>query len=456
MTLAASPIRHPDLQSRPLMTKRGWWLVALNVLIPGSVQVLAGNRRLGRFGLGATILLWLLALGALALFLWAPATLYSIVSNTLGLWAIAIFAVGYAVLWIVLTFDTLRLVRLVKTAPAARPWIGGLATIVLIALSGSAFYGAYVATTASGFLSSVFQAGPSEPPVDGRYNILLLGGDSGEDREGMRPDSMTVASIDAETGEAVLIGLPRELEDIPFREDSPLAAVYPEGYGSIDGCEVDVCLLNSIYTEVDLKSPEMYPDATARGSEPGIEGMKDAAEGVTGLTIQYYVLIDMQGFEQLIDALGGVDIDVDTRLPIGGDENNEGVDGWVEAGPQHLDGYHALWFGRARYGVAGGDYMRMQRQRVLQEAVLRQFNPANVLTKFEAVARAGEDTVKTDIPQSMLGYFVDLAMKTRELPITNVELTPENGVDPEYPDWDYVHAIIAEAVAPPATDEPEE
>ena len=72
--------------------------------------------------------------------------------------------------------------------------------------------------------------------------------------------------------------------------------------------------------------------------------------------------------------------------------------GWIEPGQQHLDGYHALWYGRARYGVAGGDYERMRRQAVLQEAILQQFTPTNVLSKFQEVASAGADTVKTDIP----------------------------------------------------------
>jgi len=62
---AAHPVRYPDLGSRPIMTKRAWWLVALNLLIPGSAQLLAGNRRLGRFGVGTTFLLWLLAIVAL-------------------------------------------------------------------------------------------------------------------------------------------------------------------------------------------------------------------------------------------------------------------------------------------------------------------------------------------------------------------------------------------------------
>ena len=77
----------------------------------------------------------------------------------------------------------------------------------------------------------MFVAGPSEPPVDGRYNILLLGGDAGPDRDGLRPDSISVVSVDAETGQAVTIGLPRNLESVPFAEGSPLADAYPEGYG---------------------------------------------------------------------------------------------------------------------------------------------------------------------------------------------------------------------------------
>ena len=447
MTLAASPIRYPDVASRTVMTRRAWWLVALNFLIPGAPQTLAGNRRLGRFGLGATLTLWTLAVVALVLWLfWRPVML-TIFSMSWSLWVVALLLVFYAVLWVVLTLDTLRLVRIVKTAPSARGWIALSTTAVMIVLSGSAAYGAYVATTASGFLSSVFVAGPTEPPIDGKYNFLLLGGDAGPDRDGLRPDSITVVSVDATTGQAVTIGLPRNMEDVPFNEDSPLAAVYPEGYGSIDGCEVDVCMLNSIYTEVELMSPEMYPDAESQGSEPGIEAMRDAAEAITGLPIQYYVLIDMAGFQQLIDALGGVTVTVPEDVPIHADETFTTVAEWIPAGEQHLDGYHALWYARSRHGTS--DYDRMARQRQIQEAVLAQFNPGNVLSKFQEIAAAGSQVVKTDIPQSMLGYFVDLAGKTKELPITDVELVPENDVDPEEPDYDYIRQLVQQAVFPP-------
>jgi polyisoprenyl-teichoic acid--peptidoglycan teichoic acid transferase len=456
MSLAASPIRYPDSGSRAVMTRRAWWLLALNLLIPGSAQVLAGNRRLGRFGLGATLALWAIAGAALVTWLFWPVVVYTALSTTLTLWLMAAMLVFYAALWVVLTLDTLRLVRLVRTTPSARAWIAALGIGALVAVSGTAAYGAYLSTTASGFLDSIFVAGPSEPPIEGRYNILLLGGDAGPDREGLRPDSISVVSIDAETGRAVTIGLPRNLEDVPFVAGSPLDAVYPEGYGAIDGCEVDVCLLNSIYTEVELKSPEMYPNATSEGSEPGIEGMRDAAEGITGLEIQYYVLIDMQGFSDLIDSLGGVTVTVENRVPMGAGHDEFGneveITEWIEPGTQVLDGYHALWYARSRYQTS--DYDRMQRQSQLQDAIIQQFTPGNVLSKFEDVAKAGAQVVRTDIPQSMLGYFVDLASKTKELEVERVALVPPD-IDPEAPDWDAARTMIDAALAPP-TEEPVE
>ncbi|WP_139416716.1 LCP family protein [Agromyces laixinhei] len=454
MTFAASPIRYPDIASRTVMTRRAWWLVVLNFLIPGAPQVLAGSRRLGRFGLGATLVLWTLAIVAIVVwFLW-PATLYTVFSTSISLWIVAAVLAFYAVLWVILTFDTLRLVRLVKTAPSARVWVAAFTVLIMAGLSGTAAYGAYFATTASGFISSVFVAAPSKEPVDGKYNFLLLGGDAGPDRDGLRPDSITVVSVDVETGRAVTIGLPRNMEDVPFPEGSPLAELYPEGYGSIDGCEVDVCMLNSIYTEVELMSPEMYPDAVAQGSEPGIEAMRDAAEGITGLEIQYYALIDMAGFEQMIDALGGVTVTVPEDVPIHADETFTTVAEWIPAGEQHLDGYHALWYARSRHGTS--DYDRMARQRQIQEAVLAQFNPANVLAKFQEIAAAGSQVVKTDVPQGSLGYFVDLAGKTKELPIIDVELVPENDVDPEDPDYEYIRQLVQQSVYPPSPEPTEE
>lgn len=445
MSTAATPLRHPDASSAPLMTRRGWWLVALNILLPGAAQLVAGDRRLGRAGLIATLLLWVLAIVALLTYLIAPSAIYTFFTQAGSLTAVQVLLTLYVLLWIVLTLDTLRLVRLVKARPNARGWIAAFAVLVLVGITGTAGYASVVAGSARGALGDIFSAGPSEPPVDGRYNIMLLGGDAGPDREGLRPDSMSVVSVDASTGQAVTIGLPRDLDPVPFSAKSPMHELYPDGYGYEDRCDVDVCQLNSIYTEVQLYKSDLYPNAEKQGSEPGIEAMRDALEGATGLTIQYYVLIDMQGFADLIDALGGVDVTVSDRIPIGGDENLNGVVEWIEPGQRHLDGYHAQWYARARHGSS--DYDRMARQRQLQDAILKQVNPVNVVGKFQDIAKAGAQVMKTDIPQSMLGYFVDLGMKTRKLPVGQLELVPPT-IDPTAPDYTQIHQLVKQALAP--------
>jgi LCP family protein required for cell wall assembly len=441
-----SPIRNPDTGSRDAMTRRGWVLVVFNLLLPGSAQALAGNRRLGRIGLVATLVLWALAVLLGIVGLARPTALVGIFTHSWVLVLVQIALVLYALLWVVLTLDTLRLVRLVKARPNARAAIAAFSVLLLAVVAGTAFYGAGVAGSARGALTGIFGATASKPPVDGRYNIMLLGGDAGPGRDGMRPDSMSVLSIDANTGRAVSIGVPRDLNPVPFSASSPMKKIYPHGYGYHDDCDVDVCQLNSIYTEVELYKPELYPEATKNHSEPGIEAMRDALEGATGLTIQYYVLIDMDGFSQLIDALGGVTIDVKERLPIGGDAEGNGVTGWIEKGTQHMNGYTAQWYARSRESTT--DYDRMARQRELENAILRQFTPINVVAKFQDIAKSGQQVVKTDIPQSTLGYFVDLGMKTKSIPMTNLELVLPT-IDPSEPDYDQIHGLVQKAITPP-------
>jgi LCP family protein required for cell wall assembly len=437
---ATTPIRTPDQRSAPTMTKRAWWLVGLNLLIPGSAQLLAGDRRLGRFGVAATFLLWFLALAGLVVWLVAHPVILGLVTNPIGLTAIQVLLAAYALLWIVLTLDTLRLARLVSTRPAARPAIAVLSILALVATAGAAGYGAVSAGSARSAVSSIFAGTDMAPPVNGRYNILLLGGDAGPDRTGLRPDSTSVASIDAKTGATTIIGIPRNMEHIQFAKGSPLYGPFPDGYN----CG-DKCLIDYLYTYAE-EHPSLYPKAAAAGSSPGIEAMKDAAEGVTGLTIQYYGLIDMQGFADLIDALGGVTVDVPAALPYGPVTAKKPY-GTFPAGSQHLDGALALWYGRSRY--MGNDYQRMARQRQVQEAIVKQFQPAIVVTKFQDIAKAGAQVVKTDVPSGALPGFVDLADKARKLPVTHLELVPPT-FNPASPDYAKLHAAVEAAIAPKA------
>ncbi|SMQ60448.1 LCP family protein [Agreia sp. VKM Ac-1783] len=444
MTTVNAPIRYPDVASPKVMTARAWVLVVLNFVLPGSAQVLAGSRRLGRFGLGCTLALVGLAIVAGVVYLIWPQMIFSVFTNEWSLWAVQIILMAYAVLWVVLALDTLRLVRLVRTRPKARGWIAGFTTVLLVLFAGGAGYGAYLVNVTRDTVASIFAVqANAAPPVNGRYNILLLGGDAGADRDGLRPDSMTVVSIEADTGRATMIGVPRDLQQVPFPKGSPLiGSDYDENGTGVYDCGSD-CQISFLYPRVEAYDQDLYPNAEAEGSNAGIEATKDAIEGALDISIQYYVLIDMQGFAQLIDALGGVDINVTERLPIGGDENLNEVEGWIEPGQQHMDGTTALWYARSRHTTS--DYDRMGRQRELQTAILTQFQPANVLSKFQGIAQAGADVVKTDVPQSTLAYFLDLALKTKNLPVDSVELVPPN-VDPEDPDWDAVRQSVNDAL----------
>lgn len=433
-----SPLRHPDTGQPQLMAKRAWWLLGLNLLIPGSAQLLAGDRRWGRFAVGSTFVLWaILAVGA-ALFLLARPVALTIATNVIVLWVVQAGLVFYAGLWLATTINTLSLARIVRASPRARGPLAGFVALSLVVAVGGTGWAAWATGIGRDTLGSVFAGGFIDAPIDGRYTILLLGGDAGPDRIGLRPDSISLASIDAGTGAVTMIGIPRNLYNAPFSEDSPLWEEWPNGFDCGDDC-----LVSYLYPWAE-EHPELYPRAERDGTTPGIEAMRDAVEGITGLPVQYTVLIDMHGFAQLIDALGGVTVTVEEGMDLG--INGGPVVGRIDAGEQRMDGETALWYARNRYNLT--DFDRMAHQRQIQEAILRQVEPATVLTRFQAIAEAGQQVVRTDIPQSMLGLLSDLAVKARELPIVDVELTPPT-IDNVEPDYELARSLIAEALAPP-------
>ncbi|MDO4898547.1 MAG: LCP family protein, partial [Rothia sp. (in: high G+C Gram-positive bacteria)] len=168
--------------------------------------------------------------------------------------------------------------------------------------------------------------------------------------------------------------------------------------------------------------------------------------------VENYLLIDMSGFEQLVDALGGITIDVGGRVPIGGGTNEitgepNPIDGYIEPGVQKLDGFHALWYARSREGAS--DYDRQARQRCVQAAMLKQLEPANVLTKFADITAAGEQIIETNIPQSGLSQLGDVALKSKNYDLVQFAAGPPYfSTDfPTYPDFDLLHSEVARVIS---------
>jgi LCP family protein required for cell wall assembly len=205
-------------------------------------------------------------------------------------------------------------------------------------------------------------------------------------------------------------------------------------------------MLNAIYTYAS-EHRDLHPGV----QNPGAQATKEAVEGATGLTINYWVLIDLDGFRSLVDSVGGITMDVYRRVPIGGGSTK--IDGYVEAGKnRHLNGFEALWFARSRSDSS--DYDRMVRQKCVMTAMLNQLDPITVLTKFNKIAAASKQVVATDIPTSEIGPMMDLALKAKQLPVSSVAMMPPL-INPSSPDFTLIrHTVEKRIEASEAIDRP--
>ncbi len=428
----STPMRSPELLSGSMRTRRAVVLLLVTLALPGAAQVMAGNRRMGRLGLR----IWLGVLAAVVL-----TALVALVDRRLALtlvtssWVlllVVLLLVAGALAWPLFFADAWRLGRPSLQPPSGRRVVAVVAATLVLLTSGPMAYAARQVWVGRDVLGGVFGGSGGDAGADGRYNVLLLGGDAGADRVGTRPDSVTLVSVDAKTGRSVMFSFPRNLENIPFPDDSPMHHALPNGFD----CG-DECLLNGVYSYA-TDHPGIYPPSV---TDPGAQATKDAVQAITGLPVDYYVLIDLQGFRDLVDAMGGLTVTVTKPVPIGG--GTSPIKGYIPVGRQKLDGYHALWFARSR--AKASDYERMTRQRCTMTAMLAQMNPQTVLLKFQGIAKASEKVVSTDIPQGDLGDLADLALKARSEKISSVQFVPPL-IRPAFPDYALIRSTVQHAL----------
>ncbi|MDE8667534.1 LCP family protein [Pseudarthrobacter sp. H3Y2-7] len=437
------PVRFPSGASSPVRTKRAFVLLLMTLLVPGSAQIVAGDRKLGRTALRVTLAVWVVLVAAVLLLVLNRTLLINVITNPFASLVIIVVLAALALGWAFLFLNTLRLIRPVLLAPGARPAVVISLVIALVLSSGTLGYAAYLLNVGRNAIGNIFSTGPAIDPVDGRYNFLMMGGDAGDDRTGRRPDSLSVLSVDAKSGQTAIISVPRNLQNAQFSEGSPMRKIYPDGYN----CG-DECLINAINTEVTNEHADLYPGM----ADPGAQATLEAVSGTLGIKVQAYVLVDMAGFAKLIDAMGGIKIKAGGWVPMSGyfDEvtRTHGMPlGWIPAGEQTLDGEHALWYGRSREYV--DDYSRIQRQQCVQQAMLKQLDPATLLSKFEDIASAGTKVVESNISSSQLGSFVDLAMKAKGQQVKRLTIGPPD-FDASFstvPDFDVIHTKVDQLLA---------
>jgi LCP family protein required for cell wall assembly len=262
-----------------------------------------------------------------------------------------------------------------------------------------------------------------------RLNILLLGADSGEGRWSMRTDTMIVVSFDPVTGDAAMFSVPRDMSGVPL----------PDGMGIWD-CNCFDDLITNLYVAA-MDNPEAFPGP----DEPGINAIRGAMGEIFGIPIHHYALVTLNGFVDIVDALGGVTIEVPDTIT---DNEYPHEDGSVESitikeGTRHLNGHEALAYARIRR--QSDDFARMHRQRCVIEAVVEQSSPSEILFRFGAIAEALKRSLVTDIPEERLADFIDLVPlvstdRIASLRITRADYKIGEGPGKVYYDLDRIRA----------------
>lgn len=421
-----------QLDSPRVKFRRALFLGGLSIVLPGSAQIIKGVRWVGVVALLAWVALGAVGAGVLWHYRDDRAGLIGMAASPTTLLTLRITLAVVALVWFLLFVDAIRLAQPRSLPGWRRAFVLVTATVTSVAVVGGTAYASQLVGVQRDVVTKVFTEKEVKPPLEGRYNILLIGSDSGKDRTGIRPDSLTVVSIDADTGRTVLVSLPRNLEKVPFPKDSPMRQLYPYGYNC--GSE---CLINAVHTEAAGRK-DLYP----KSKDPGLSATIDAVRGATGLDINYYVMVNLRGFSSLVDAVGGVEMDVKTQIAMFGHDDAYKQQ-YIEPGKQRLNGYKALWYARSR--VQSDDYTRMGRQKCLMSAMLSQLSPEKVLLRAQKIAESSKALFTTSIPAKELGPFGDLALKSRNTKITTVSLVPPV-VDTTNPDYAKIHRMVAKAI----------
>jgi polyisoprenyl-teichoic acid--peptidoglycan teichoic acid transferase len=418
-------------KSERVRFRRALTLLAMTLVLPGSAQLMRGNKAVGRAALRVdAILVLTVVIGCFTL------GKQGLVELGFRQWALIFFQVTAVVLglcWVALIVDAWRLGRPPTLLRGHRMVAAVISLALMAGIVTPMAWGVSVLDAQRHLIKTVLVQGPVGETYKGRLNILLLGGDGSLDRTGVRTDSISLASVDIETGRTVLFSLPRNMQYVQFPPGTKLAEKFPNGFPDF---------LYGIYT-YGAEHPELLPGA----ANPGALAMEQAVAQTLGVPVHYYALVNLRGFQNVVDALGGITLRVEQRLPIGGGTSLDGrkmpIVGWIEPGLQKLDGYHALWYARSRATTT--DYDRMARQRCVMGAILREADPLTVLANYKALAKSAKQVLVTDLTTGAIERLIETAPRTKASKVTSVQFT-SSVINPANPDINAIRARVTAAI----------
>ncbi|MES2208785.1 MAG: LCP family protein [Chloroflexota bacterium] len=248
------------------------------------------------------------------------------------------------------------------------------------------------------------------PPWNGteRLNILLIGAD--EQGGGHNTDTMITLSIDPLTNQVAMFQLPRDTVDVPIPA-GPARTLFGSVYAG---------KINAWFAAVRNR-PDLFP-GTDRTR--GYNGLKAILGELYGLDVKYYVEVNFEGFQKIVDALGGVTINVqvpvvDDRYPAGGGALQRV---YIPSGMQYMTGAEALVYARSRHGST--DFDRGARQQRVLLSLRQQADIARILPHVDELAAALSASVRTDIPRELFPQLLGLAERITSRSIRSFIFTP--------------------------------
>ncbi len=238
------------------------------------------------------------------------------------------------------------------------------------------------------------------PGATSRVTVLLVGVDNTHAAERGLTDTLIVATFDPIGRSLTMISMPRDVSRLPFYR----------------GGEFRPRVNNLMQTAA--RNPADYPDG-AMGT------LVNQMSYVIGIPIDYYALIDISGFTLLVDAAGGVDVQVERAISDAGYQFSPTETGFfLEPGPQHLDGKYATAYARSRHGPGNSDYERAGRQQQILLALRAKLSEPRILTNLPAVVGALSQIIRTDAPLDRLPDIVSIALASADAETRRIVLSP--------------------------------
>jgi polyisoprenyl-teichoic acid--peptidoglycan teichoic acid transferase len=256
----------------------------------------------------------------------------------------------------------------------------------------------------------------------------------GEEAQGGASSGQPPPPASGEPLNVLILGVdrrPSEVEGTPSRSDTIMLAQVSPGSGRVELLSVP----RDLFVEIEPGVEDRINTAYSSG---GVEQAKAVMEGLTGVPIDAHAIIDFQGFRDVIDAIGGVEVDVADEVP----PKYE-----IQDGPQTLSGKQALFFARYR-GTAGGDLDRIERQQQLLAALRAKVLRWNTVTTLPSMLKIANENMDTDLglfEAISLGRALVLRGGDDELTAAQLKGYPttlDDGAQVLLPDWEANEEIL--------------